>query len=280
MRNLLNFLYRYNHCIVFILLQGVCFLLLFSFNNYQHSRFFSSTNVVVGKFYEITRSITSYFDLQQQNDILMEKNIWLEQQLIMADRRLKELEEATTNTSYWTTETTTTAFKSYKAVVIKNSLNRADNYITLNQGTIDGIKPDMGVIGPNGVVGIVYKTSPHYSLAISLLSSKSNLSCKIAGNDYFGFLQWEGNDSQYAYLKDLPRHAEFSIGDTIVTSGFSTVFPEGLMVGTIDEANDANDGLSFQLKIKLSTNFGQLRNVHVLAREGTEEQRLLEESAE
>ena len=278
MRNLLNFLFRYNHCIVFVLLQGVSFLLLFSFNNYQHSRFFTSANAFVGKIYEATRAVTGYFDLQRQNEVLMERNIWLEQQLLLADKRLKEMEEA--NTTSWPAETTTTMFQSYKAGVIKNSLNRADNYITLNQGSLAGIKPDMGVIGPNGVVGIVYKTSPHYSLVISLLSSKSNLSCKIAGNEYFGFLQWEGNDSRYAYLKDLPRHAEFSIGDTIVTSGFSTVFPQGMMVGVIEEANDTNDGLSFLLKIKLATDFGKLRNVHVLAREGIEEQKLLEEKAE
>lgn len=278
MRNLLNFLFRYNHCIVFVLLQGVSFLLLFSFNNYQHSRFFTSANAFVGKIYEATRAVTGYFDLQRQNDVLMERNIWLEQQLLLADKRLKEMEEA--NTTSWPAETTTTMFQSYKAGVIKNSLNRADNYITLNQGSLAGIKPDMGVIGPNGVVGIVYKTSPHYSLVISLLSSKSNLSCKIAGNEYFGFLQWEGGDSRYAYLKDLPRHAEFAIGDTIVTSGFSTVFPQGMMVGVIEEANDTNDGLSFLLKIKLATDFGKLRNVHVLAREGIEEQKLLEEKAE
>ncbi len=278
MRNLLNFLFRYNHCIVFVLLQGVSFLLLFSFNNYQHSRFFTSANAFVGKIYEATRAVTGYFDLQRQNEVLMERNIWLEQQLLLADKRLKEMEEA--NTTSWPAETTTTMFQSYKAGVIKNSLNRADNYITLNQGSLAGIKPDMGVIGPNGVVGIVYKTSPHYSLVISLLSSKSNLSCKIAGNEYFGFLQWEGDDSRYAYLKDLPRHAEFAIGDTIVTSGFSTVFPQGMMVGVIEEANDTNDGLSFLLKIKLATDFGKLRNVHVLAREGIEEQKLLEEKAE
>lgn len=278
MRNLLNFLFRYNHCIVFVLLQGVSFLLLFSFNNYQHSRFFTSANAFVGKIYEATRAVTGYFDLQRQNDVLMERNIWLEQQLLLADKRLKEMEEASTTS--WPAETTTTMFQSYKAGVIKNSLNRADNYITLNQGSLAGIKPDMGVIGPNGVVGIVYKTSPHYSLVISLLSSKSNLSCKIAGNEYFGFLQWEGGDSRYAYLKDLPRHAEFAIGDTIVTSGFSTVFPQGMMVGVIEEANDTNNGLSFLLKIKLATDFGKLRNVHVLAREGIEEQKLLEEKAE
>ena len=278
MRNLLNFLFRYNHCIVFVLLQGMSFLLLFSFNNYQHSRFFTSANAFVGKIYEATRAVTGYFDLQRQNEVLMERNIWLEQQLLLADKRLKEMEEASTTS--WPAETTTTMFQSYKACVIKNSLNRADNYITLNQGSLAGIKPDMGVIGPNGVVGIVYKTSPHYSLVISLLSSKSNLSCKIAGNEYFGFLQWEGDDSRYAYLKDLPRHAEFAIGDTIVTSGFSTVFPQGMMVGVIEEANDTNDGLSFLLKIKLATDFGKLRNVHVLAREGIEEQKLLEEKAE
>ena len=104
MRNLLNFLFRYNHCIVFVLLQGVSFLLLFSFNNYQHSRFFTSANAFVGKIYEATRAVTGYFDLQRQNEVLMERNIWLEQQLLLADKRLKEMEEASTTS--WPAETT------------------------------------------------------------------------------------------------------------------------------------------------------------------------------
>ena len=166
----------------------------------------------------------------------------------------------------------------YKANVVNNSLNNMDNYITIDKGSSAGIKPDMGVIDRNGVVGIVYKTSPSYSLVISILNSKSNLSCKILGNDYFGSLRWEGEDSRFAYLHDLPRHAEFQLGDQVVTSGYSTVFPEGIVVGTVDDIFDSSDGLSYNLKIKLATDFGKLYNVRIIARENQQEQKDLEKN--
>ena len=168
----------------------------------------------------------------------------------------------------------------FKANVIKNSLNRVDNYITLDEGTSAGIRPEMGVVDANGVVGIVYKTSPHYSTVIPLLNSKSSISCKIVGSEYFGYLKWEYGDSRYAYLKDLPRHAEFNLGDTVVTSGYSTVFPAGIMVGTVDDMSDSHDGLSYLLKIKLATDFGKVSNVRVIARTGQEEQKALEKEEE
>ena len=173
-----------------------------------------------------------------------------------------------------------TEYQIFKANVIKNSLNKADNYITLDRGTTEGIRPEMGVVDANGVVGIVYKTSPHYSLVIPLLNSKSSISCKIVGSDYFGYLKWEGGNSRFAYLKDLPRHAEFNLGDTVVTSGYSTVFPEGVMVGTVDDMSDSHDGLSYLLKIKLATDFGKVSNVRVISRNGQDEQKALESRAD
>ena len=167
-------------------------------------------------------------------------------------------------------------YQLFKARVIKNSLNLADNYITLDKGSSSGIHSEMGVVDGNGIVGIVYETSPSYSVVISVLNSKSNISCKIVGSDYFGYLKWEHGDSRYAYLKDLPRHAEFNLGDTVVTSGFSTVFPEGIMVGTVDDMSDSHDGLSYLLKIKLATDFGKLSDVRVIARNGQQEQKELE----
>ena len=160
-----------------------------------------------------------------------------------------------------------------------NGLNLADNYITLDKGSSSGIHSEMGVVDGNGIVGIVYETSPSYSVVISVLNSKSNISCKIVGSDYFGYLKWEHGDSRYAYLKDLPRHAEFNLGDTVVTSGFSTVFPEGIMVGTVDDMSDSHDGLSYLLKIKLATDFGKVSDVRVIARNGQQEQKELENKA-
>ena len=252
MRNLLNFLIKYNYWFLFLLLEVTSFVLLFRFNHYQQSVYFTSANGVAGKVYEISGGISSYFHLKSVNEDLLDRNMWLEQRLAPADYRI------------------------YKANVIKNSLNKADNYITLDRGSADSIRPEMGVVDANGVVGIVYKTSPRYSLVIPLLNSKSSISCKIVGSAYFGYLKWEGGDSRFAYLKDLPRHAEFNLGDTVVTSGYSTVFPEGVMVGTVDDMSDSHDGLSYLLKIKLATDFGKVSNVRVISRSGQEEQKILE----
>ena len=279
MRNLLNFLIKYNYWFLFLLLEVACFILLFRFNHYQQSVYFTSANGVAGKVYEISGGITSYFHLKTANEDLLDRNMWLEQRLLFLENVLKEkgLDSARL---YSMERLAPTEYQIFKANVIKNSLNKADNYITLDRGTTEGIRPEMGVVDANGVVGIVYKTSPHYSLVIPLLNSKSSISCKIVGSDYFGYLKWEGGNSRFAYLKDLPRHAEFNLGDTVVTSGYSTVFPEGVMVGTVDDMSDSHDGLSYLLKIKLATDFGKVSNVRVISRNGQDEQKALESRAD
>ncbi|MCD8474907.1 MAG: rod shape-determining protein MreC [Bacteroides graminisolvens] len=275
MRNLLNFLIKYNYWFVFLLLEIASLVMLFRFNNYQQSVYFTSANAISGKVYEISGGITSYFYLKSANETLLERNTILERQLAFLRNALKDrnvdsleinrLEELSSN-----------QYKTISAHVINNSLNLVNNYLTLDKGKSDGILPEMGVIGEEGVVGIVYMASEHYSVVISALNSKSNISCKIKNSDYFGYLKWEHGDSRYAYLKDLPRHAEFNLGDTIITSGYSTVFPEGVMVGTVDDMADSNDGLSYLLKVKLATNFGKISNVRVI----TDVQRIEQEELE
>ncbi|MBX9189667.1 rod shape-determining protein MreC [Bacteroides sp. K03] len=275
MRNLLNFLLKYNYWFLFILLEVVCFVLLFRFNNYQQSVYFTSANVVTGKVYEVSGSISSYFHLKSVNEDLLDRNMLLEQQITNLENALREYQvDSLVVNSIRNLDNKD--YQLFKAHVIRNSLNQADNYITLDKGSSSGIRPEMGVVDGNGVVGIVYKTSPNYSLVISVLNSKSSISCKIVGSEYFGYLKWEHGDSRYAYLKDLPRHAEFNLGDTVVTSGYSTVFPAGVMVGTVDDMSDSNDGLSYLLKIKLATDFGKLSDVRVIARTGQMEQQELE----
>lgn len=276
MRNLLNFLLKYNYWLLFILLEVASFVLLFRFNHFQQSVFFSSANVVAGKVFEVSGGISSYFHLKSVNEDLLDRNMQLERQITNLEMALLEhqVDSAEMNSIR---NLPRTDYEIFKARVINNSLNQVDNYITLDKGTKDGIRPEMGVVDGNGVVGIVYDTSPHYSVVISILNSKSSISCKIVGSEYFGYLKWEHGDSQYAYLKDLPRHAEFNLGDTVVTSGYSTVFPEGIVVGTVDDMSDSNDGLSYLLKVKLATNFGKVSDVRVIAKTGQEEQKQLEQ---
>ena len=278
MRNLLNFLLKYNHWFLFILLEVISFVLLFRFNHYQHSVYFSSANAVAGKVYEVSGGITSYFHLKSVNEDLLDRIMELEQQNHNLEDALgRHLSDSTELNSI--RNLPNTDYQVFKARVINNSLNLVDNYITLNRGSKDGIRPEMGVVDGNGVVGIVYDTSSHYSRVISVLNSKSSISCKIVGSEYFGYLKWEYGDSRYAYLKDLPRHAEFNLGDTVVTSGYSTVFPEGIMIGTVDDMADSNDGLSYLLKVKLATDFGKVSEVRVIARTGQHEQKALEQKS-
>lgn len=275
MKNLLNFLIKYNYWFLFLLLEVISFVLLFRFNHYQGSVFFTSGNRVVGKVYEISGGISSYFHLKAVNEDLLDKNIFLEQQVVALQKKLYNLKiDSATVTQIG--DSALSAYQVIKANVINNSLNRIDNYITLDKGSAEGVHSEMGVLTGNGVVGIVYMTSPHYSIAISVLNSKSSINCKIKGSDYFGYLKWEGGSSQYAYVKDLPRHAKFALGDTVVTNGYSSVFPSGIMVGTIDDMADSHDGLSYLLRIKLATDFGKIDAVRIISRHTFREQRDLE----
>jgi len=276
MRRLLEFLVRYHYWFIFILLEAASLILLFRYNRYQQSVFFTSAGAVTGKVYEVEGAVNGYLGLRQENENLLRRNMELEQRAVYAESRYKDL----LIDSLTVLPPSDSIFTSIGARVINNSINKQDNLITLNRGRAAGIAPDMGVLDAQGVVGIVYKTSENYSLVISLLSSKMNLSCKVKGTDYFGYLNWEGDDPESAYLNDLPRHAEFTLGDTIITSGFSSVFPEGLLVGTVDDVMDSNDGLSYQLRVKLASNFGALNWVSVIATSGKEERDMLESSAE
>ena len=276
MRNLLDFLMKYNYWFLFVLLEVASFVLLFRFNRYQQSVFFTSANAAAGKLYEARDEVASYFRLKEANEDLLDRNMELELRVAALEGALRDARADTMALGSLDSVPADTRYTLHKAHVVKNSLNRLDNYLTLDRGEADGIRPEMGVVDANGVVGIVYKTTAHYSLVISLLNSKSSLSCKIQGSDYFGYLKWEGEDSRYAYLRDLPRHAEFSVGDTVVTSGYSAVFPPGLRVGYIDEMSDSHDGLSYLLKIRLATDFGRVNDVRVISVEDLAEQLQLE----
>lgn len=275
MRNLLNFFLKYNYWFLFIFLEMISFVLLFRFNTYQGSAFFTSSNQLVGMVYEAAGNVTGYFHLKGINDELMQKNATLELQLEHLRSVLMDLTADSAEIERMKSDALL-GYELYRANVVNNSLTHSDNYITLDKGENDGIRSEMGVVGRNGVVGIVYQTSPNYSVVIPILNSKSSISCKIKRSDYFGFLKWDGGSSQYAIVKDMPRHSLFSLGDTIVTSGHSTVFPGGIPVGTVEDISDSHDGLSYLLKVKLFTDFGRLNDVRVIARKGGEEQLELE----
>lgn len=277
MRNLLDFLIKYKHWLLFIFLEVISFVLLFRFNGYQGSVFFTSANVVTGKVYQMANNLTGYFHLKTINSDLVQHNAELSIQLEHLKEAYKKLTADTTVIEQMKQEALMDC-RLIKANVINNSTIHANNFITIDKGEADGVQKEMGVVSGSGIVGIVYQTSAHYAVIIPVLNSKSSISCKIRRSDYFGFLKWEGGSPEFAYIKDMPRHSIFEVGDTIVTSGHSAIFPSGVLVGTVDDVGDSNDGISYSIRVKLFTDFARLNEVRVVERSNIEEQLELEES--
>lgn len=263
MRNLLEFLARHNHWFIFLILEVVSLILLFQYNSYQGSVWFSTANAVNGRVLAWDAEIEAFFSLSKANEELTQRNLYLEQQVKALSDKIIE----TTQDSGWIKRGQLALLKDYKLIpakVVSNTLNHHDNLITIDKGYEDGVRKDMGVACGNGVVGIVYLTSAHYSIVIPAINTASNLSCAIQGRGYFGYLHWTGGDTKTAYVDDIPRHAHFRLYENVETSGYSSVFPPGILIGRIQHVYNSPDGVSYRLKVILSTDYGRLRNVCVI----------------
>lgn len=271
MRNLLDFLVKYSYWFLFFVLEAVSFVLLFQFNSYQGSVWFSSANAVAGKLYETTSAVESYFQLSKINIELTQRNLYLEQRLCKLEKEKSDsVADSTMENSLLLKSLQ--PYRLISAQVVNMKWGRKDNLLTIDKGEADGIKKDMGVVCGTGIVGIVYLTSAHYSIVIPVLNSQSNISCVIQGRGYFGYLHWTGGDISEAYVDDVPRHAHFKLYENVVTSGYSSVFPAGIMVGKILHVYNSADQMSYRLRVKLSTDFGKLRDVCVVDNTALSEQ--------
>lgn len=278
MKKLLDFLVKYNYWLLFVLLEAASFALLFRFNRYQQGVFFTTANAVAGKIYETEAAVLSYFSLGQENLRLTEQNLQLERELSRLQAELLQAGADSAGLDSMMAEPLQ-EIRLIRGRVVHNSLTRRKNFLTLDCGSSDGVQSGQGVVSSSGVTGIVYLTSAHYSVVVSLLNVDSRISCKIADTGYFGTLTWDGRDARYAYLEGIPRHAKFRRGGRIVTSGYSEVFPEGLPVGRIGEVTTSDDGLSYRLQVVLSTDFGNLSEARVIGQTFDPEQfRLLQEA--
>lgn len=264
MNNLLNFLIKHSAWFVFILLMTFSTILLVKNNPYQQTVYLTSANALSATVFNAFSSVTSYFHLKDINADLQDRNALLEMELINMRQELNEYKMMAGDTLMPSRAEVKDQYSFVVARVISNSISERYNYITINRGSADGIKPEMGVIDQNGIVGIVNVVGRHSSRVISLLNTNLSLSCKLRGSEYFGSLVWDGKDSRYAMLQELPKHCEFNKGDTVVTSGFSAIFPEGLIVGTVEsKPKNASDNF-VSLRIRLSTNFAQLSTVRAI----------------
>ena len=263
MRNLLEFLSRHNHWFVFVLLEVLSLTLLFHYNSYQGSVWFTSANAVSGKVYEWSSAVTQYFSLTDVNRQLTERNVYLEREVEMLAEQIRKTQKDTTAVERMQ-QSVMRQYSTIPAKVVSSSLDKANNLITIDKGSADGVRKDMGVVCGTGVVGIVYLTSEHYSVIIPVLNAQSNISCSIRGRGYFGYLHWNGGSPEYAYIDDIPRHAHFKLGDYVVTSGYSSLFPSGVIVVRIKHVYNSPDGMAYRLKVTLTTDFTRLRDVCVI----------------
>ncbi|MDR1623732.1 MAG: rod shape-determining protein MreC [Tannerellaceae bacterium] len=281
MRKLLDFLIGKRHWFLFIFLEFVSVALVYRTNAYQQSIMFSTANVITANIVSVTGSVTSYLNLREKNKDLLERNGRLEMELL----RMKDMIEAMkADTAVFRAFVNDSArFFPYDfttAKVINNSVSYLSNYITLNKGREDGILLDMGVVSESGVVGVVATVSDYYSVVLPLLNTKFKLSCKVLGSSHIGSLSWNGRYARYANLDELPRHVQFQIGDTIVTSGYSAVFPEGILVGFVSSFERQRDDNFNSLKVELATDFQRLSNVMVIRNFRQEKQWTIEREAQ
>ncbi len=270
MRSLFRFFLRNYFLMLFLVLEAISLVLIVSFNNYQRVTFFNSSNILVGTVYEKFSTLDDYFKLGRVNVRLSNENALLRKQL--QDYIIAQEKYPTNRPD--TIETPAYIFTSAK--VISNSSNKQYNYITLNKGSRHGIKPDMGIMNDEGVVGVITDVSLNYSTGLSLLNKRLSIPAKITKNNYFGALVWDGEHYNTADLKEIPFHIIINVGDTVVTSGYSNIFPEGIMIGTIKKF-DVESGTNFyNIKVELSTNFKTLKYVEVVQNTKRAEQIKLE----
>lgn len=262
MRSLIDFITRFHHWIILLFLEGLSFTLLFQFNRYHNSVWITTANAVVGQVNEWESRVLRYVTLGKTNRDLMRRNIILEQNNKALTRQLELLtHDSTAAERHLALQMR--AVRLVEADVITNSVLRRNNFMTINKGAADGIEPEMGVLCGTGVVGIIYMTSEHYSIVQPILNSHSNISCRLRGSAYFGYLRWEGGSPLHAVLDDIPRYARFKKGDIVETSGFSSVFPAGIFVGRVEEIENSDDGQTYKLIIRLGTDFTRLQDVSV-----------------
>lgn len=263
MRELFDFFIRNSKWFVFAIFVVISCMLLFQDNPYQRHVYLTSANSVSSAVYQISHNVTSYFNLRDINEDLNRRNAALEQEVVNLRESLQKYAEAEFKDTL-VVDSGVTHFNFIVAHVINNSIYRPYNYLTIDKGSNDGLRAELGVVDQNGVVGIISVVGKRSSRVISLLNPDFRLSCKIKGSEHFGSLVWDGNDPTTALLEELPRHTIYKPGDTVVTSGYSAVFPPGLPVGLIlDDDKDHNENF-FTLKVKLFADFTALSNVQVV----------------
>lgn len=263
MQQIFNFILKNSNRLLFLLLLGISLSLTIQSHSYHRSKIISSANFLSGGVYEKINNISEYLDLRTQNDALAKENARLRSILFNA----KDTVTATKLDSIKGLHPTDIIVSK----VIHNSYNSHENYLTLNSGSLQGVKSDMGVINSLGIVGIIDNTSPRYATVLSLLNIKSQINAKMKKSNHFGSLVWNGKSTGFVQLIDIPRLAAIRKGDTIVTGGQSVIFPENLNIGTVDKIYIDNQTNYYTLDIKLFNDMTNLGHVYIIKSKDREE---------
>jgi rod shape-determining protein MreC len=252
MRSLLDYLVKYSYVFLFILLEILSLVLLFGFNDRQKLAFVTSANSVSGSIYELFSNVDVYFNLRRENTLLVEENA-----------RLRSMLYELTDSQTVDSARNMSRDGVIAARVIDNSVRKDDNYMTVNKGSNDGVGKGMGVYNSTGVIGVIMASGKSYSVVMPILNGNTSISSKIKGTDNFGFLEWSGGDPYTAQLKDVPYHSNVEVGDTVVTTGFSSVFPENITIGTVADVQRLSNGYTLKILVSLAVDMSDLGWVYI-----------------
>jgi len=257
MRSLLNFLARYNNLIIFLILEGLSVYLLATRNSYHNTRVESGIRGITIGIEKRVSGTRSYLSLREVNKSIAAENAALKNSI----ERLVRKES--TGFSSVSDSVFSQVYNHTTAEVIDNTVNRQKNFFTINKGTLQGVGVDMAVVSAEGVAGVIVGGSENFSIAMSLLNLDFRLSARIKSNGYFGSISWDGRDYNQAILGEIPQHVVVSVGDTVETTGYSAIFPEGIMVGTVTDFEKVG-GDFYKINVQLSTDFKKLHFVDVI----------------
>jgi rod shape-determining protein MreC len=257
MRSLLNFLARYNNLIIFLILEGIALYLLATGNTYQNTRFVNGIRGLTHGIEEKINNTRTYLSLRDINESLAAETVALKNRLEGLNKPDNSLFFSVSDSIY------KQQYVHTSAEVINNSINRQKNFFTIDKGERQGIKVDMAVISEDGVAGVIVGCSENYSVAMSLVNIDFKLSARLKTNGYFGSLSWDGRDYRNAILSEIPQHVLVNVGDTIETTGYSAIFPEGIMVGTVSDFEKVG-GDFYKIIISVKADFKRIHFVDVI----------------
>lgn len=274
MQNLIQFLIKYGYLGLFLLLEFICFSLIVKYNDSQKDIWLNSSHLFLSGFNQRVSNVNQYFDLKTENDSIRAENAKLIEQII--NYRIYDADNTFKNFS----EVDTLPYTVVPARVTSKMVNQANNFITINKGSLDQIEADMGVVTSNGILGTIIEVNDHFSRVMLLLNGQSQISSTIVGSDFFGNLKWDTGDNSLMSLYAVPRFADVAVGDTIETSGFSTIFPKGMFIGLVEDYEVPEGSNNYRIKVRLAQDPTMIEQVYVVNHMYAAEERSLNQESE